>query len=265
MSKRKHRPRHPDDLVGYQDGRQHERNNRLRPVQQLDPAALEEELDILGRETRRIISENQAIIDDNIALQSEVTRTSDKIRRLEERIPQLQAEKETDIRELIQTGLKLEAEVRSREPLKSEVRKLRVEVENLRDSVEDYTAIVDSLQEEVTEVKLENEELHSLKAAVDMMHKQLLDARNTLEYEKRAKHDQVQEMQLIENNLTCMHHEIEKLRLEQQQYAGIEEPRYDGGGYQSMDRSSETRRDGRYSDSYEDDPWEFHNHGHPQR
>ncbi|CAI0552385.1 unnamed protein product [Linum tenue] len=177
MSKRKHRHRHPDDLVGYRDGHQHDRNNRSRPVQQLDPVALEEELDDLDREMRRIISENQAIIDDNIALQSELARTNDKIHRLEERLPQLQAEKETHIRELIHTGLKLEAEVRSREPLKSEVRQLRVEVENLRDSVEDYTAIEYSLQEDIKEVKMANKSVPSLKADVDMMHEQLLDAR----------------------------------------------------------------------------------------
>ncbi|CAN1137654.1 Protein FLX-like 3 [Linum perenne] len=220
MPKRKHRPHHPDDFLRYRDGHQHDWN-ASRPLHP-HPAHLEQEIDSLGRERRRIITENETIIDGNRALQSEVTRAKDKIHVLGQMIPQLQAEKETQIRELIQTELKLEAELRSKEPLKSEI----------------------------TEAKVENEEVALMKDDVKMLHKLLIEARKTLEYEKRAREERVQEKQLTEDNLVRMRREIENLRAEQKG-GGTKETRFEVGVYEATDRSPEARPRRRFDDSYD--------------
>ncbi|CAN1296034.1 Protein FLX-like 3 [Linum perenne] len=185
MPKRKHRPHHPDDFLRYRDGHQHDWN-ASRPLHP-HPAHLEQEIDSLGRERRRIITENETIIDGNRALQSEVTRAKDKIHVLGQMIPQLQAEKETQIRELIQTELKLEAELRSKEPLKSEVRQLRAEVDDLNTSLHDLSSRANILREEITEAKVENEEVALMKDDVKMLHKLLIEARENTRVREESK------------------------------------------------------------------------------
>ncbi|CAN1137655.1 Protein FLX-like 3 [Linum perenne] len=248
MPKRKHRPHHPDDFLRYRDGHQHDWN-ASRPLHP-HPAHLEQEIDSLGRERRRIITENETIIDGNRALQSEVTRAKDKIHVLGQMIPQLQAEKETQIRELIQTELKLEAELRSKEPLKSEVRQLRAEVDDLNTSLHDLSSRANILREEITEAKVENEEVALMKDDVKMLHKLLIEARKTLEYEKRAREERVQEKQLTEDNLVRMRREIENLRAEQKG-GGTKETRFEVGVYEATDRSPEARPRRRFDDSYD--------------
>ncbi|CAN0876298.1 Protein FLX-like 3 [Linum grandiflorum] len=207
MSKRKHRSSQSDGFQGYEDGCWHNQNR---------------------------------------ALQSEVTRKYGEIDKLEQIIPQLQAEKETNIRELIQTGLKLEAELRSREPLKVEVRQLRAEVENLNTSVDDLTSFASSLRQEIARVKAEKRQVPQMEVEIDEMHKQLIEARITLEYEKRANYEEAQNSQRMENYLVSLHRQIQEVR-EEQQGEGTKEPRL-GGGYQRMDLHHGTENGDRFSD-----------------
>ncbi|CAN1851576.1 Protein FLX-like 3 [Linum perenne] len=248
MSERERRSRQSVGFQGYQDGRVHDQN-RSMPLH-IHPALLEDERDVFDKEMRRINTKNQAIINQNRALQSEVTRKYVEIDRLEQVIPQLQAEKETNIRELIQTGLKLEAELRSMEPLKMEVWQLRAEVESLNTSVEDLTSLVNGLRHEIARVEVENKQVPLMEADIDTMQNELIEARRTFEYEQRAKHDEVQEKQRIENYLVSLRREIEELRAEQLD-EGTNEPSLEGGGYQRMDLNPGTQNGDRFSDDYD--------------
>ncbi|KAL7001168.1 hypothetical protein U1Q18_002322 [Sarracenia purpurea var. burkii] len=67
----------------------------------------------------KIFGEKRRVIDENVILQRELVAAKDEIHRLGEIIPKLRAE--AHARELIEGGLKLEAEARTLEPLRTEV------------------------------------------------------------------------------------------------------------------------------------------------
>lgn len=147
----------------------------------IHPAALEEELEMQHREIRRIISENRLVIDDNTLLQRELAAAKDEIHRLGQVIPKLQAEKEAQAMELIERGLKLEADLRASEPLRVEVMQLRAEVQKLNALRQDLSTKIQRLTQDNTRVQAENQQLTSMRGDVNHMRKDLLEARFGME------------------------------------------------------------------------------------
>lgn len=147
----------------------------------IHPAALEEELELQRREMQRIISDNRMVIDDNTVLQRELSAAKEEIHRLNQVIPKIVSEKESQSRELLERGLKLEAELRASEPLKSEVLQLRAEIQKLNTLRQDLSAQVQSLTKDVTRLQAENQQLNSMRADIDGLHKELIEARFEME------------------------------------------------------------------------------------
>ncbi|KAG7016704.1 Protein FLX-like 3, partial [Cucurbita argyrosperma subsp. argyrosperma] len=147
----------------------------------IHPAALEEELELQHREMQRIISDNRMVIDDNTILQRELSAAKEEIHRLNQAIPKVLSEKEAQSRELLERGLKLEAELRASEPLKSEVLHLRGEIQKLNNLKQDLSAKVQSLTKDVTRLQAENQQLNSMRADMDGLLKELIEARFEME------------------------------------------------------------------------------------
>lgn len=175
MAGRNHIPRHSDGVRGFHDG--HSVLNRGPASMPLHSAALEEELEIQHREIHRIISENRHVIDDNTHLQMELTAAKDEIHRLGQIIPKLRADKEAQVRELIDRGLKLEAELRASEPLRAEVVKLRADVQKLNSSKQELTAQVKGLTKDINLMQAENKQLTAMRADIEGMRNELAEAR----------------------------------------------------------------------------------------
>lgn len=215
----------------------------------IHPAALEEELELQRREMQRIISDNRMVIDDNTILQRELSAAKEEIHRLNQAIPKILSEKESQSRELLERGLKLEAELRASEPLKSEVMQLRAEIQKLNTLRQDLSAQVQSLTKDVTRLQAENQQLNSMRADMDGLHKELIEARRAYEYEKKANEEQIEQKQAMEKNLVSMAREIEKLRAEK---LNIERARGLGAeGFGILNRSPEMRyAGGAYGSSY---------------
>ncbi|KGN45961.1 protein FLX-like 3 [Cucumis sativus] len=215
----------------------------------IHPAALEEELELQRREMQRIISDNRMVIDDNTVLQRELSAAKEEIHRLNQVIPKIVSEKESQSRELLERGLKLEAELRASEPLKSEVLQLRAEIQKLNTLRQDLSAQVQSLTKDVNRLQAENQQLNSMRADMDGLHKELIEARRAYEYEKKANEEQIEQKQSMEKNLVSMAREIEKLRAEK---LNIERARGLGAeNYGILNRSPEMRyAGGAYGSSY---------------
>lgn len=151
--------------------------NRVQGHLPIHPAALEEELEMQHREMQRIIAENRHVIDDNTILQRELTAAKDEIHRLGQFIPKLRAQKEADERELIERGLKLEADLRASEPLRVEVIQLRSEIQKLNSLRQELSSQVQGLTKDINRLQAENQQLVVMKSDVDGMHKELVEAR----------------------------------------------------------------------------------------
>lgn len=178
-------PPNPDGFRGFRDGLPNPvfrdgllpaLNRGPRPLP-LHPAALEEELELQHREIRRIVAENRHVIDDNTMLQSELAAAKEEILRLSQIIPKLRADREVQARELIERGLKLEADLRAVEPLRTEVVQLRAEAQKLNASRQDLAAQVQGLTQDVARMQAENQQLIAMRADIDRMRKELAEAR----------------------------------------------------------------------------------------
>ncbi|XWS22505.1 hypothetical protein CRYUN_Cryun29cG0041600 [Craigia yunnanensis] len=212
MAGRNRIPRHHDSFQGFR-GPQPVLNQERGPMP-FDPAAWEEVVEVQHREMQRIIAENRLIIDDNTHLQRELTVAKDEIHRLSHFTNKLQAGKEAQTRELIDRGMKLEAELRASELLREEVMQLRTETKKLNGLRQELTTNIQGLTKEVNHLQAENQKLIAVRAEVEGMHKELVDARRAFEYQKKLSEQQSEQKKEMERNLISMACEIEKLRAE---------------------------------------------------
>ncbi|KAM0882220.1 hypothetical protein ACQ4PT_032438 [Festuca glaucescens] len=129
-------------------------------------------------------------------------------------IPKLRAEKELESRELTQRNLKLEAELRSLEPLRQDALQLRSEAGTLQSLRQELTAKVQGLTKELEHQNAESQRIPAMIAERDSLRQELIRARTALDYEKNAKPDLMARVQAVENDLVTMAQESEKLRAE---------------------------------------------------
>lgn len=255
--------RHPDNFRSVRDGPRPflDRGPGLVP----HPVALEEELDLQHRDIQRLLAENRNVVDDNVMLQRELTAVKDEIHRIGQVIPKLRADRDIQTRELIDRGLKLEAELRSAEPLRGEVVQLRAEAQKLSTLRQELSSQVQTLTKDINRMQAENLQIAAIKTDIDKMGKELVDARRVYDYEKKGNEELVEQNRSMEKNLLSMAREIEKLRAEQ---ASIERRTRGGlgvGGYGMMNGSPETRYPGPYGDVYGAGPWGSYDKRGPPR
>ncbi|XP_057963432.1 protein FLX-like 3 [Malania oleifera] len=238
MAGRNRLPHHADGLRGFRDGPRPVLNRGPGPLP-LHPAAMEEEIELRHRELQRIVAENRHVIEDNTILERELAAAKEEIHRLGQVIPKLRADKDAQARELIERGLKLEAELRAAEPLRAEVVQLRAEVMKLNTLRQDLSGQVQGLTQDITRMKAENQQFMALRTDVEGMHKEVAEARRAYEYEKKANEEQMEQKQAMEKNLISMAREIEKLRAEQLNTE--RRARGFGGSYGMLNGSPEMR------------------------
>ncbi|KAL8167118.1 hypothetical protein V2J09_008617 [Rumex salicifolius] len=186
-------------------------NRGPRPVP-IHPAAMEEEIENRHREIQRILADNRHLIDENVILQRDVVAAKAEIQHLSQVIPKMRADNDARVRELIDRGLKLEAEIHAAEPVRAQVVQLRAEVRKLDASRSDLKAEMEVLTRDYKRMRSENEQLKTLRGDIDGIRKELLEARRNLELEKKANEELALQNQTLEKNLVSMARELEKLR-----------------------------------------------------
>lgn len=141
------------------------------------PAMLEEEFEIQRAEIRRLLGENRRLVEDRIALQQELGVAKEELHRMNLAIGEIRAEQEIHSRELIEKGLKLEADLRATEPLKNEAVQLRAEIQKLNNIRQDLAGQVQKLSQEVARVQADNKQIPMLRAEIEGLHQELMRAR----------------------------------------------------------------------------------------
>ncbi|KAK4376460.1 hypothetical protein RND71_002756 [Anisodus tanguticus] len=182
MAGRIHMPRQPDNFRGFRDEPpprviMQPGSGALPP----HPSALEEELELQHRDMQRFLAENRHMIDENVMLERELSAVKDEMHRLSQVIPKMLANNEAQVREYIDRGMKLEADLRSTEPLRLEVIQLRAEAQKLSTSQKELSAQVLSLTKDTNRLQTENKQLSAMKTDIDGIDKELAEARYGVE------------------------------------------------------------------------------------
>ncbi|KAI3716351.1 hypothetical protein L6452_23626 [Arctium lappa] len=178
------------------------------------PAMLEEEFEMQHHEIRRLLGENRRLVEDRIALQQELGAAREELRRMNIAIADIQAEKEIHSRQLIENGLKLEADLRATEPLKNEAAQLHADVERLNSLRHDLSGQVQILKKDLAKLQADNKQLPALRAEHERLHQDLMHARAAIDYERKGGIELMEQRQAMEKNLVSMAREVEKLRAE---------------------------------------------------
>ncbi|CAN0878006.1 Protein FLX-like 3 [Linum grandiflorum] len=214
------RNRMPREVYGDRHGFPPERHHHIRghPMPHRPPpphpALLEEELERQHVHMRRLSGENRRLVEDRIALQQDLGAAKEELHRMNMVISDIRSEQEMRSRELIEKGMKLEADLRATEPLKGEALQLRAEVKRLKDAKQELAAQVQNLKRDLERAQVENKQIPGLKREIEGLHKDLMHARGAIEYEKQANVELIEQRQGLERNMVSMAREVEKLRAE---------------------------------------------------
>ncbi|XXG41279.1 hypothetical protein AAC387_Pa01g1775 [Persea americana] len=213
MAGRNQMPRYViDDRRGYPnmpEGPPLIRGPGLRPPH---PALLEEELEIQHGEIRRLLAENRRLAEDRLGLHRELGMAKEEFHRMNIVLADVRAEKEAHSRELIEKGLKLEADLRATEPLRNEVVQLRAETQKLSTMRQDLTVQIQNLSQEIAKLRADNQQIPHMRTEIDGLSQELMRARTAFEFEKKANTELLEQRQAMEKNLVSMAREVEKLR-----------------------------------------------------
>ncbi|GAB2269272.1 hypothetical protein Dimus_004197 [Dionaea muscipula] len=178
------------------------------------PALLEEELEYRHAEIRKLVGDNNRLLEDRAVLEREFGGAKEEIHRLNLIISDIRAEQELQRRELIEKGMKLEADLRATEPLKKEVAQLHAEVQKLNKTRQDLSGQIQNLKKDLATLQNENQQIPHLRAEVDGLHQELLRARGALDFEKKSQIELLEQKQVMESSMLNMAREIERLRAE---------------------------------------------------
>lgn len=146
------------------------------------PALLEEELEVQHAEIQRLLGDNRRLVEDRMAMQQELAVAKDELHQLNLVVGDIRAEQEVHSRELIENGLKLEAELRATEPLKKEAVQLRGEIKKLNSIRNELSGQVQTLQKEVARLQADNQQIPLLRSEIDGLRQDLLHARFVIKF-----------------------------------------------------------------------------------
>ncbi|KAJ6814896.1 protein FLX-like 3 isoform X1 [Iris pallida] len=246
MAGRGRMPRQPfdDGRRGYPEGP----FVRGPPVPPPHPAMYEEELEVQHHELRRLLADNRRLAEDRMAFQQELVATKEEMHRMTLVIREIRAEKEAHSRELIEKGLKLEADLRATEPLRNDVINLRAEVQKLNSVRQDLAGQVQNLTKDLTRAQADNQQIRVLRTEIDGLRQELMRARTAFEYEKKGNVELMEQRQAMEKNLISMAREVEKLRADLANTNG--RPWSAGGSYAMKVGSPDAPFPSSYGDGY---------------
>lgn len=141
------------------------------------PALLEEELELQHAEIQRLLADNRRLVEDRMAMHRELAASKEELHRMNLVIADIRTENEVHLRDLVQKGLKLEADLHATEPLKKEAVQLHAEIQKLNNLRNELSGQVQTLQKEVSKLQADNQQIPHMRAEVEGLHQQLMHAR----------------------------------------------------------------------------------------
>nr|ADE76422.1 unknown [Picea sitchensis] len=98
--------------------------------------------------------------------------------------------------------------------MKAELMQLRADNQKMGAIRQEMTAQVQALTQDLVRARADMQQVGAMRAEIESMHQELQRARTAIEYEKKARADQLEQGQAMEKNLISMAREVEKLRAE---------------------------------------------------
>eukprot|EP00250_Pteridium_aquilinum_P004466 c14670_g1_i1 orf=214-1086(+) len=175
---------------------------------------VEEKLATQHAEIQRLLTENQRLAATHVALRQELAAAQQEVQKLQQVTGGIQAEKDRQLRGLADKNAKMEAELRTLEPLKIELQRAQGEAQKLIGSRQELSGQVQQLTQEIHRLRNDAQQVPSLKLEIDGFRQEIQRARTAFEFEKKANTELLEQRTAMEKNLVSMAREVEKLRAE---------------------------------------------------
>eukprot|EP00252_Welwitschia_mirabilis_P013205 TRINITY_DN2912_c0_g1_i1.p1 TRINITY_DN2912_c0_g1~~TRINITY_DN2912_c0_g1_i1.p1 ORF type:complete len:356 (-),score=97.67 TRINITY_DN2912_c0_g1_i1:102-1169(-) len=186
----------------------------LHPMELLPPNFLEGRFAAQAGDMQNLATENQRLLASHVILRQDLGTVQSDIERLQARMTAIQNEKEQQMRGILETRAKLEADMKALETIKTDLQQARSDAQNLIVARQELSAQVQQLTQELQIATVEAQHIPAMHAEIDNLSKDLQAARSAYEYEKAANTAQAEKNQAMEKNLYSMAREVEKLRAE---------------------------------------------------
>ena len=141
------------------------------------PPLIEEKLATQHAEIQRLLTENQRLAATHIALRQELAAAQQELQRFQQVIGGIHAEKDQQLRGLVEKTGKMEAELRALEPIKAELQRAQLEAQKLMGSRQELTTQVQQLTQELHRLRNEAQQVPSLKLEIDGFRQEIQRAR----------------------------------------------------------------------------------------
>lgn len=220
----------------------------MRVAPRSHPDVLEEEIQLHKVDFRRLMADRHALAEERMELHRELQAGKEEVRHLNMIIAEINAKKEAYISELVDKRRKLEAELRSNEPLRDEVVHLRGEIEKLLAVRKELSAKAASLMQELSRERSDKQQLPMLKAEIEGLQLELTHARNACELEQKGNFELVEQRKAMEKSMISMAQEIQQMRAELANFDG--RPWGTGGAHGMKLGSPEATFPTQYGDKY---------------
>eukprot|EP00252_Welwitschia_mirabilis_P027536 TRINITY_DN946_c0_g1_i1.p1 TRINITY_DN946_c0_g1~~TRINITY_DN946_c0_g1_i1.p1 ORF type:complete len:366 (+),score=100.37 TRINITY_DN946_c0_g1_i1:157-1254(+) len=184
------------------------------PFDMFPPDVLEQKLVVQATEMQKLAKENQRLAASHSILRQDLAAAQHEIERVHSRMAAIQNEKEQQLRGMLETKAKMEADIQAVEMIKADLQQAHADAQNLVSSRQELTAQVHQLTQELQRATTEVQHIPAMHAEIDSLSQELQRARSTYEYEKAASNAQAEKNQTMEKNLLSMAREVEKLRAE---------------------------------------------------
>ncbi|WJX75434.1 hypothetical protein P8452_58968 [Trifolium repens] len=187
------------------------------------PQVMEQKLASQHGEMQRLATENQRLAATHGVLRQELAGAQHELQMLHAHVGSLKAEREQQMRAVVDKIAKMEAELKAAEPLKMELQQARGEAQNLVVVREELMAKAQHLSQEIQRVHAEVQQIPALISELERLRKEYQHCRATYDYEKKLYNDHLESLQVMEKNYVSMSREVEKLRAELTNTANVDQ------------------------------------------
>uniref|UniRef100_A0A7N1A7J5 Protein FLX-like 1 n=1 Tax=Kalanchoe fedtschenkoi TaxID=63787 RepID=A0A7N1A7J5_KALFE len=177
-------------------------------------AMIEEHLTVQHQEIQALLDDNQRLATTHVALKQELELAHHDIKRMSHVLASFQAEKDTQLRELYEKSVKMDANLRGVDAMKAELSQVHADIKKLDADRKELMGQVQGITQDLARANTELQRAPALRAEIEGMTQELQRARAAIEYERKGYQEHYEHGKEMEKNLISMARELEKLRAE---------------------------------------------------
>ncbi|XP_011021173.1 PREDICTED: protein FLX-like 2 isoform X2 [Populus euphratica] len=186
------------------------------------PEVMEQKIAAQHAEMQRLATENQRLAATHGTLRQELAAAQHELQLLHAHIGAVKAEREQQMRGLVDNIGKMETELKDAEPVRLELQQARVEAENLLVTRQELVSKIHQLSQDLHRAQVDVQQIPALMSELEGLRQEYQRCRVSYDYEKKLFHDHLEQLQTMEKNYITMSRELEKLRSELTKTANVD-------------------------------------------